>query len=80
MISRKYHKIVFSFFMGLLMSGIMSFVVTSFNVGFVTNIISLWLKAWSFAFIVAFPTIMVVSPIVHKLVSLVMEEEENQDK
>ncbi|MBL4765628.1 MAG: DUF2798 domain-containing protein [Colwellia sp.] len=77
MISRKHHKIVFSFFMALLMSGIMSFVISVFNVGMVTNIITLWLKAWSFAFIVAFPTIIVVSPVVHKLVSLVLHEESN---
>ncbi|MEH6627028.1 MAG: DUF2798 domain-containing protein [Motiliproteus sp.] len=75
MISRKYHKIVFSFFMALLMSGIMSFVISIFNIGFVSNIVSVWLKAWSFAFIVAFPTMTLVSPLVHKLVSLVLHEE-----
>lgn len=75
MISRKHHKIVFSFFMALLMSGIMSFVISVFNVGMVTNIITIWLQAWSFAFIVAFPTIVIVSPVVNKLVSLVLHEE-----
>jgi hypothetical protein len=75
MISRKHHKTVFSFFMALLMSGIMSFVISVFNVGMVPNIITLWLKAWSFAFTIAFPTIMIVSPLVHKLVSLVLHEE-----
>ncbi|WP_114325768.1 DUF2798 domain-containing protein [Candidatus Colwellia aromaticivorans] len=75
MISRKHHKIVFSFFMALLMSGIMSFAISVFNVGMVTNIITLWLQAWGFAFMVAFPTIFIVSPIVHKLVSLVLHEE-----
>ena len=77
MLSRKHHKVVFSFFMALLMSGIMSFVISVFNVGMVANIITLWLQAWSFAFIVAFPTIMIVSPVVHKLVSLVLHEEGN---
>lgn len=77
MISRKHHKIVFSFFMALLMSGIMSFVISVFNVGMVTNIITIWLQAWSFAFIVAFPTINIISPLVHKLVSLVLHEESN---
>jgi len=77
MISRKHHKTVFSFFMALLMSCIMSFVISVFNVGMVSNIIAIWLKAWSFAFIVAFPTIIVVSPIVHKLVTLVLHEEES---
>ncbi|PCI58344.1 MAG: hypothetical protein COB45_00265 [Gammaproteobacteria bacterium] len=77
MISRKHHKIVFSFFMALFMSGIMSFVISVFNVGLVTNIITLWLQAWGFAFIIAFPTILIVSPVVHKLVSLVLHEETN---
>jgi hypothetical protein len=77
MIPRKHHKLVFSFFMALLMSGIMSFVISFFNLGLVTNLISLWLQARSFAFIVAFPTIIIVSPIVHKLVSLVLHEENN---
>jgi hypothetical protein len=75
MISRKHHKIVFSFFMALLMSCIMSFVISIFNVGMVANIITIWLQAWSFAFMVAFPTIMIISPIVHKLVSIVLHEE-----
>ena len=77
MISRKHHKVVFSFFMALLMSGIMSFVISVFNVGMVTNIITIWLQAWGFAFIIAFPTIIIVSPVVHKLVSLVLHEESN---
>ena len=77
MISRKHHKIVFLFFMALLMSGIMSFVISVFNVGMVANIVTIWLKAWVFAFMVAFPTIIIVSPVVNKLVSLVLHEDSN---
>lgn len=77
MISRKHHKLVFSFFMALLMSAIMSFVISVFNVGMVTNIVTIWLQAWSFAFIVAFPTITIISPLVHKLVSFVLDEDSN---
>lgn len=73
-IDKKYHKLVFAFFMSFLMSCIMSFVITAFNIGFVSNLITLWLKAWSFAFTVAFPTILMVSPIVHKLVDLVLRD------
>ncbi|WP_259366664.1 MULTISPECIES: DUF2798 domain-containing protein [unclassified Colwellia] len=63
--------------MALLMSCIMSFVISIFNVGLVKNIVDIWLKAWSFAFIIAFPVIIIISPIVHKLVSFVLHEEEN---
>lgn len=74
MISEKYEALVFAFFMALLMSGIMSFVVSSYNLGFVENLIFLWLKAWKFAFIVAFPTVLVVSPIVKKCVSFLVKK------
>ncbi len=57
----------------------MSFVISVFNVGFVANIVTIWLKAWSFAFIVAFPTIFIISPVVQKLVSLVLQEEEGNN-
>jgi len=51
----------------------MSFVVTTVNVGLVNNLISIWLKAWGVAFSVAFPTIIVVAPIVRKLSEFVLE-------
>tara|TARA_Y100001956_G_scaffold70958_1_gene75346 strand:- start:1615 stop:1797 length:183 start_codon:yes stop_codon:yes gene_type:complete len=50
----------------------MSFVITLFNVGFIENVLFVWLKAWAFAFVVAFPTINLFAPIVNKLVSLVI--------
>ncbi len=77
MVSRKHHKLVFSFFMALLMSCIMSLVISIFNVGLVENIVFIWLKSWVFAFCVAFPTVYVVAPFVHKLVDYVLHDEES---
>ena len=54
----------------------MSLVISIFNVGLVDDIISIWLKAWCFAFCVAFPTVIIVSPAVRKLVSLVIYDDE----
>lgn len=79
MISRKYQKIVFSFFMSLLMSCFMSLVISLFNLGLVSDIIAIWLRAWGFAFVVAFPTIMLVSPFVHRLVDLTLESEKTDN-
>ena len=79
MIARKYHRLVFSFFMSLLMSGIMSLVISVFNLGLVSDILFIWLKAWGFAFSVAFPTIMLVSPIVFKLVEFVLTKEPTEE-
>lgn len=61
------------------MSCIMSLVICVFNVGLVDNIIHIWLKAWAFAFSVAFPTILIISPIVHKMVSIVLKEEDEEE-
>jgi hypothetical protein len=72
LIPKKHTAYVFSFFMALLMSCTMSLVISIFNVGLIEGIVSIWLKAWSFSFIVAFPTVIVVSPIVRKLVNLVI--------
>jgi hypothetical protein len=74
MIPVKYHRIVFAFFMALLMSCLMSLVISIFNVGLVDNIVFIWLKAWGFGFSVAFPAIFIISPLVHKLVAVVLHE------
>lgn len=74
MIPKKYAPIVFAFFMALLMSCFMSLVISIFNVGWVHNIVSIWLKAWAFAFCVAFPTVVIVSPVVKKLVNHLIED------
>lgn len=74
MINEKYQHLVFAFFMALLMSCIMSLVISVFNVGFVENILNIWIKAWSFSFLVAFPAVLLVSPTVKKLVNLVVEK------
>ncbi len=71
-IPKQYTPLVFSFFMAFLMSGIMSCVITVFNIGWVENLLLIWLKAWAFAFVIAFPTIVLISPIVRKLVSFVI--------
>jgi len=72
MIPSRYSPYVFSFFMSLLMSGVMSFCITLLNLGWVTGLLMLWLQAWSAAFVIAFPTIVLVTPLVRKLVSLVV--------
>lgn len=59
------------------MSCIMSLVISIFNVGLINNILSIWLKAWGFAFVVAFPTVMLVVPVVRKVVNLLLKEEIN---
>ncbi|WP_306173810.1 DUF2798 domain-containing protein [Pseudoalteromonas shioyasakiensis] len=67
MLHPRLRTVVFAFFMALFMSGFMSLVISIFNLGLIDNIAAIWLKAWAFAFCVAFPTVIIVAPVVHKL-------------
>ena len=75
MINERYEHLVLAFFMALLMSCIMSLVISVFNVGFVSDIVNIWLKAWSFAFCVGLPVVLLVSPTVRRLVDLAIKNE-----
>lgn len=72
MIPARFRAIVFAFFMALLMSGFMSLVISLFNLGWVPDIIARWLQAWAFAFAIAFPTVVVVAPMVQRLTNAVL--------
>tara|TARA_Y100001951_G_scaffold26950_1_gene20897 strand:- start:23517 stop:23711 length:195 start_codon:yes stop_codon:yes gene_type:complete len=60
--------------MSLIMSGVMSLFISLINVGFIDGIFCLWMKAWGMAFIVAFPCVVVVNPLVRRLVWLVVDQ------
>jgi len=72
MIHSKYQSVVFAFFMALLMSCLMSLVITVHNIGVVPDLLWIWLDAWAFAFVVAFPSVMLVAPLVRRLVSVLV--------
>ncbi|MDZ4262546.1 MAG: DUF2798 domain-containing protein [Pseudomonadota bacterium] len=74
MIAKKYAPLVFSFFMALLMSGIMSLVISLFNLGLADGILLRWLQAWLFAFSVALPAIILVTPLVRRLAAAVVRD------
>lgn len=73
-IPKQYTQYVFYFFMALLMSGLMSLVVTTINIGIVPNLISAWLSAWIVGFLAALPAIMIVTPAVRSIVGLFIVE------
>jgi hypothetical protein len=74
MIPKTHTTYVFSFFMALLMSSIMSSIISIANVGLVNGIVGIWLKAWGLAFLIALPTMTLITPLVRKLVALVVED------
>ncbi len=71
-IARQHAQLVFSFFMAALMSGLMSFVISVLNLGLVDGLLLIWLKAWGSAFLVAFPAILLITPLVRRLTQAVL--------
>lgn len=75
MIHPRFAPVVFALFMAFFMSGIMSLVVTTINIGFTDDLVLRWLNSWPMTFAIAFPTIMVVAPMVKRIVSrLILQE------
>ncbi len=74
MIAKKYEHIVFAFLMSLKMSFIMSGVITYINLGLGGDFLIHWYSAWWRAFIVAFPTIILVAPFVRRSVRRIVAE------
>ncbi|TPV62160.1 DUF2798 domain-containing protein [Aestuariibacter sp. GS-14] len=72
MINSRYAQLTFSFFMALFMSGIMSLAVLLVNVGANTETLTRWLTTWPMTFTIAFPTILLVSPVVKRLVDILI--------
>ena len=69
----KYTHIMFGFLMSSLMTFIMSGVLTIYHASFVSKFFSLWMHSWFLAFLFAFPTVLIVAPIVRKLLPLFVE-------
>ena len=66
----KFHLKHLNWLMPLILSGIMSGAISCFNMllnkGWSDQFISLWLHAWSMSWLMAFPLILVVLPLVRR--------------
>ncbi len=71
---KKYAHILF----GLLLSGLMSFVVSGIAtfraLGLNETFFVDWSESWLFSWMVAFPTVLVVAPLVRKMVARVTRD------
>jgi hypothetical protein len=58
---------------GLLLSGLMSFIVSGIAtlkaLGPVSGLPAAWMSAWAVAWLVAFPTVLVIAPLVRRIVA-----------
>lgn len=64
---------LFSFFLSVFMSGIVSAIVTFRHLGISEGAVFIWLPAWLSSFIVAFPTVLLVNPIVRRIVNKIID-------
>ena len=69
----RYAGIVMPFLLSTLMSGVVSFVSTLHGLGMHPGLLHTWLGAWGWSWMIAFPTVLVVLPVVRSLTRLLVE-------
>lgn len=67
---RQFGYIVTPFFLSILMTFIVSLVSTLRSIGLVDGFVAIWFQSWGLSWIVAFPTLLLVLPLVRKLTSV----------
>lgn len=70
----RYAGIVMPLLLSIFMSGIVSFVSTLHGMGMTYGLLHTWLGAWGWSWMIAFPTVLLVLPLVRRLTRLLVEE------
>ncbi|RTL71365.1 MAG: DUF2798 domain-containing protein [Hyphomicrobiales bacterium] len=68
------HRFVMPVLLSVLMTAVVSAISTLKAVGVRPDIVSLWLQAWFWSWIVAFPTLLLVLPLVRRWSAFLTEE------
>jgi hypothetical protein len=71
-------KLLFAAVMGLITTGVVSFTLISFNLGFTSGFVPLWLKSWILVYFTAVPVIILLSPKVQLLVAHLCKQKQLQ--
>lgn len=67
-IPKKYSNLIYILLMGFGMSLLMTLIITYVNTGFDINYLGRFLKAWSVSLPIAIGTVLIVGPVVKKFV------------
>jgi hypothetical protein len=67
-------KIAVSFLTGIVTTGMVSFSVVLINLGLTEKFWQVWVRSWMLGQLVAFPAILVVSPLIKRFVDLLFGE------
>ena len=73
-LSSKYFTIIMASIMTVFMGLAMSFVVTLVNIDWDINFFSHWWRAFAFAFPVALPLSIIITPLVFKLTEIIVHK------
>ena len=76
-LDKKFSGILLAFFMTLALDTVMTFTMTSMNIGWTEFFLQKFLQGWIVGFIVAFPTSIVSIFFARKLVALLVSEKNN---
>jgi len=55
-------RIAFALSMGVVTTGIISFVIIAFNLGISEKFAALWLRSWVLGYVIAVPAILMIGP------------------
>jgi len=55
-------KLAFALAQGVVTTGIVSFVIIAFNLGFTDRFAQQWLRSWSIAYAIVIPAILLIGP------------------
>lgn len=69
----RYAAYVMPFVLSIFMSAVVSFIATLRAAGFSDGLMTQWLGAWGLSWVIAFPTLLVIMPVVRKIVGAVVE-------
>jgi hypothetical protein len=63
----RYAAAVMPFFLSIIMTCVVSLISTWRGAGLVPGFVSLWMGSWALSWVLAFPTLLIVLPLVRKL-------------
>ncbi len=64
-------KIAFSLAMGMVTTGIISFVILALNLGFSNEFALAWVRSWAIGYVIVIPAILLIGPLDCKRRSIV---------
>lgn len=70
----RYASVVSALLLSLVMTCLVSLISTVRSVGFVPDLLGVWLGAWLLSWLVAFPTLLAVLPLVRRATKALVED------